>query len=91
MDVQDFPVGFPLSSRSHVCHPSWARHGYMDVGSCHCVPTCGIPDEETTLGPRGDGHSVGAFTIGADSPCGSSTDGMLAVARDCLMMVFNWL
>ena len=26
-----------------------------------------------------------------DSPCGSSTDGMLALARDCLMMVFNWL
>ena len=24
-----------------------------------------------------------------DSPWGSSTDGMLALARDCLMMVFN--
>ena len=26
-----------------------------------------------------------------DSPCGFSTDGMLALVRDCLMMVFNWL
>ena len=24
-----------------------------------------------------------------DSPCGSNTDGMLALVRDCLMMVFN--
>ena len=26
------PIGFPLSSCGHVCHPSWAQHGYMDVG-----------------------------------------------------------
>ena len=91
MVVQDYPVGFSLSSRGHVCHPSWARHGYMDVGSCHCVPTCSIPDEETTLGPGGDGHPSGRLPSVQDNPCGSSTDGMLALARDCLIMVFNWL
>ena len=64
MAVQDFPVDFPLSSHGHVYHPSGAGHGYMDVGSYHCVPACGIPDEELTLGPRSDGHFVGAFTIG---------------------------
>ena len=33
----------------------------------------------------------GHLTLEWDSPSGSSTDGMLALARDCLMMVFNWL
>ena len=91
MVVQDFPVGFPLSSRGHVCHPSWARRGYMDVGSCHCVPTCGIPDEETTLAQGVMVITSGCLPSVWDSPCGSSTDGMLALARDCLIMVFNWL
>ena len=72
MVVRDFPVGFPLSSRGHVSHPSWAQHGYMDVGGCHCVPTCGIPDEEATLGPEVMVIPSGRLPSVRDSPCGSS-------------------
>ena len=64
MVVRDFPVNFPLSSLSYICHPSGARHGYVDVGSCHCVLACGIPNEKLTLGPSSDGHFIGVFTIG---------------------------
>ena len=80
MVVQDFPVGFPLSSRGHVCHPSWARHGYMDeaaIVSQHVA-------SQMRRRPWAQGVMViplGGLPSVRDSPCGSSTDGMLALAR----------
>ena len=33
----------------------------------------------------------GHLPLEEDSPCGSNTDGMLALVRDCLMTIFKWL
>ena len=89
MVVRDFSVDFPLSSHGHVCHLSRARHGYVDVGSCHCVSACGIPNDESIQGVMV--ILLGHLPPEWDSPCGSNTDIMLTLVRDCLMMVFNWL
>ena len=85
MVVRDFSVDFPLSSHGHVCHLSRARHGYVDVGSCHCVSACGIPNDESIQGVMV--ILLGHLPPEWDSPCGSNTDRMLTLARDCLMMV----
>ena len=84
-----FPGRFPLSSRGHVCRPSWAQHGYMEAAivSQHVASQMRRRPwaQELMVIP------LGHLPSEQDSLCGSSTDGMLALARDCLMMVFNWL
>ena len=65
MVVQDFrQISLFLLMAMSATRPGPDMAMWIDVGSCHCVPACGIPNDESTLSLRSDGHFVRAFTIG---------------------------
>ena len=86
MVVRDFQVDFPLSS----CGPGPDMAMWMleaAIVSQHVA-------SQMRSRPWAQGVMVipsGHLPSEQDSPCGSNTDGMLALVRDCLMMVFNLL